>query len=352
MASSQNKNKSAGKILIQADISGEILLCPEGLSFWGGVDPETGTIIDIHHPCYQQNISGKILMMPSSRGSCSGSGVLLELCLKNIAPAAIIFHEAEEILSLGALVAERIFKKPIPIIKLKKQHYLILRNSSWATIHRNRLQTDSFNFELTVIKTEQLYLSKYDKDILAGKYGNAAKTAMEIICLMAAANDTNTLIDIHKGHIDGCILAHSANLIFAEKLAALGAQVRIPTTINAISVERENWLSQMETLREDITRLEHAYVIRYEDWLSTESTATRTFKTLEGKILSIDREEEQHYDHWRQLQYFHGKVGTIKPYVATFKPLNPSDALVQHYESRLHPFGYSCLTTQEISFLI
>ena len=95
MASSQNKNKSAGKILIQADISGEILLCPEGLSFWGGVDPETGTIIDIHHPCYQQNISGKILMMPSSRGSRSGSGVLLELCLKNIAPAAIIFHEAE-----------------------------------------------------------------------------------------------------------------------------------------------------------------------------------------------------------------------------------------------------------------
>ena len=170
MASSQNKNRSDGKILIQADISGEILLCPEGLSFWGGVDPKTGTIIDIHHPCYQQNISGKILMMPSSRGSCSGSGVLLELCLKNIAPAAIIFHEAEEILSLGALVAERIFKKPIPIIKLKKQHYLILRNSSWATIHRNRLQTDSFNFELTVIKTEHLYLSRYDKDILVGKY--------------------------------------------------------------------------------------------------------------------------------------------------------------------------------------
>ena len=68
----------------------------------------------------------------------------------------------------------------------------------------NRLQTDSFDFELTVIKTEHLYLSKYDKDTLVGKHGTAAKTAMEIICLMAAANDTNTLIDIHKGHIDGC----------------------------------------------------------------------------------------------------------------------------------------------------
>ena len=115
MASLEHKRESAGKILVQKDTSGEILFCPEGLSFWGGVDPDTGTIIDIHHACYEQNISGKILMMPSSRGSCSGSGVLLELCLKDIAPAAIIFMEPEEILSLGALVAERIFDKPVSV---------------------------------------------------------------------------------------------------------------------------------------------------------------------------------------------------------------------------------------------
>ncbi len=92
-------------MLTKGDVTGEILVCSEGLSFWGGVDPETGAIIDIHHPCHQKIISGKILMMPSSRGSCSGSGVLLELSFKNIAPAAIIFCEAEEILSLGALVS-------------------------------------------------------------------------------------------------------------------------------------------------------------------------------------------------------------------------------------------------------
>ena len=104
MASSQNKNKSDGKILIQADISGEILLCPEGLSFWGGVDPETGTIIDIHHPCYQQNISGKILMMPSSRGSCSGSGVLLELCLKTLHPLQLFSTRLKKYLVLELLL--------------------------------------------------------------------------------------------------------------------------------------------------------------------------------------------------------------------------------------------------------
>ena len=262
MASFQNNRESEGKILVQESTSGEILLCPDGLSFWGGIDPDTGTIIDIHHPCYQKNVSKKILMMPSSRGSCSGSGVLLELCLKNIAPAAIIFHETEEILSLGALVAERIFDKPIPVIKLNEKYYQLLAQSNWATIHGNRIKTDSIDYELGVIRTEHLVLSEYDKDTLDGQYGDAAKTAMEIICLMAAANDTSTLIDIQRGHIDGCILAHSANLIFAEKLAELGAQVRIPTTINAISVDRENWLSQNipTNFGDQASRLADAYV--------------------------------------------------------------------------------------------
>ena len=58
---------------------------------------------------------------------------------------------------------------------------------------------------------------------------------------MAAWEGTDRLTDITRGHIDGCILAHSANLIFAEKLADLGARVSVPTTINAISVDRENW---------------------------------------------------------------------------------------------------------------
>ena len=46
------------------------------------------------------------------------------------------------------------------------------------------------------------------------------------------------------GHIDGCIYASPANLTFAEAMAALGARVRIPTTMNAISVDRENWRGQ------------------------------------------------------------------------------------------------------------
>ena len=67
---------------------------------------------------------------------------------------------------------------------------------------------------------------------------------METICKMAAIQNAQELVDVTKGHIDGCILAHDANLIFAEKMCQLGAAISIPTTINAISVNRNNWQSQ------------------------------------------------------------------------------------------------------------
>ena len=254
--------EAVGRMLTTGDVTGEILVCSEGLSFWGGVDPETGAIIDIYHPCHQKIISGKILMMPSSRGSCSGSGVLLELSFKNIAPAAIIFCEAEEILSLGALVSNCIFNKPIPVARLTKEQYSALAAAKSATLKGNKITTDSDSFELKLIEPNDLSLTDKDREYLEGKHGSAAKMAMQIICLMAAANDTTTLIDIQKGHVDGCILAHSANLIFAEKMAELGAQVSVPTTINAISVDRENWLSQKipEDFGNRASRLADAYV--------------------------------------------------------------------------------------------
>lgn len=60
--------------------SGPIIATGEALSFWGGVDPATGSVIDVHHPLHGTCLTGSILMMPSSRGSCTGSGVLWTSC--------------------------------------------------------------------------------------------------------------------------------------------------------------------------------------------------------------------------------------------------------------------------------
>lgn len=244
MMTSTGKASGHGRIIAGGEAEGDVLVCAEGLSFWGGVDPETGVIIDVHHPNHGATVSGRVLLMPTSRGSCSGSGVLLELSLKGLAPAALVFREPEEILTLGALVSERVFDRPLPTISLPDEAYRRLALARRATISGNRLMADDLVLPLAETSAAEVHMSDGDKRLLDGDEGPAAQQAMEILCLMAAADGTTELVDVTRGHIDGCILAHSANLIFAEKMADLGARVLVPTTINAISVDRENWRGQ------------------------------------------------------------------------------------------------------------
>ena len=238
------RNEKKAISIVQKDIKGKVFKCCEGLSFWGGVDPHTGRIIDIHHPNHGSFISKKFLLMPTSRGSCSGSGVLLQLAQSELAPAALIFHETEEILTLGAIVADQLFDKQVAVLKVSKEIYNDLARADTAEIFRNKLMFGSKIINLTKLNIGILNLSAEDQSILKGERGTAQQIAMETICKMARLQNAKELIGITKGHIDGCILAHDANLMFAEKMYQLGASISIPTTINAISVNRNNWESQ------------------------------------------------------------------------------------------------------------
>ena len=263
MKDGETQQCQPNRIIVSGDASGEVLVCQEGLSFWGGVDPDTGIIIDVHHPNYGECISGKCLLVPTSRGSCSGSGILLQLALNHLAPAMIIFSEAEQILTLGAIVCDRIFSLNIPITCLTKDAFAVLAKETWVDLKEAQIRTaGEEDIVLEPVHLNRLNLSQSDEEYLRGDHGHAAKAAMETIVLMGAAENASELVDVEKGHIDGCILAHDANLIFAEKMVELGARTHIPTTINAISIDRENW--QQSGLPTDFgnraSRLAEAYV--------------------------------------------------------------------------------------------
>lgn len=249
-------------LLAGGDTEGDIFVCEEGLSFWGGVNPNSGEIIDVHHHAHGASVSGRVLMMPTSRGSCSGSGVLLQLALNGRAPAALVFREDEEILTLGAMVAERLFNRMITVIRLGPAEYEALADQERAEVLDSRLLAASIDVPLRRPDIAGLQLSDCDRAVLAGEAGEAAQIAMEIICLMGISQGATNLVDVTRGHIDGSILAHSANLIFAETMATMGAIVTIPTTINAISVDRDNWGNQgvAEDFGGRASRLADAYV--------------------------------------------------------------------------------------------
>jgi predicted aconitase with swiveling domain len=95
-----------------------VLRLAEPLSFWGGVDPVTGTLIDPRSPHHGRRIAGTVLMVPETRGSSSSSAVMLELLANGQAPAALLLGRIDAILGLGILVAREMGWRTVPLLLL------------------------------------------------------------------------------------------------------------------------------------------------------------------------------------------------------------------------------------------
>lgn len=119
--------------------AGRLLLLTEPLSFWGGIDPKSGAIIDERHPQRGANVAGRILALPRGRGSSSASSILLEACRRGTAPAAILTREVDGILTLGAVVARELYDVPLPMLTLQTNDFQKLRDGSWTRISASGL---------------------------------------------------------------------------------------------------------------------------------------------------------------------------------------------------------------------
>jgi predicted aconitase with swiveling domain len=127
------------RTLVAGTAEGRALVLDEPLSFWGGIDPANGDIIDARHPQHGANVAARILVMPSGRGSSSSSSVLAEAIRAGTAPAAIIMGEADPILALGAIVARELFGTTIPVIVMAGSD---LRTDDLATVRADETGVD------------------------------------------------------------------------------------------------------------------------------------------------------------------------------------------------------------------
>jgi predicted aconitase with swiveling domain len=112
-----------GRTLVAGRATGRALVLHAPLSFWGGLDPQTGGLIDTHHPQRGALLRDRILVMPSGRGSSSSSYVFAEAVRAGTAPAAIVLREADGIVALGAIVARELYGTSIPVVVLDADAY-------------------------------------------------------------------------------------------------------------------------------------------------------------------------------------------------------------------------------------
>jgi len=94
------------RVVKAGQAEGEALVSPDPIGFLGGVDPDTGVVIEAGHPLEGECVAGRVLVFPTGKGSTVGSYTIYRLARNNLAPAAIINAEADPVVAVGAIIAE------------------------------------------------------------------------------------------------------------------------------------------------------------------------------------------------------------------------------------------------------
>lgn len=120
--------------IVRGAAAGAVLRSDHSISLWGGVDPASGTIIDRRHDRHGESIAGRVFVLPGEKGSSTGSAVLLELIRIGKAPVAIVTRHPSPALTLGAIVAEELYGKSIPIFLATEAGFRSLRDGERVEI--------------------------------------------------------------------------------------------------------------------------------------------------------------------------------------------------------------------------
>jgi predicted aconitase with swiveling domain len=125
--------KLEGRKIYKGTVEAEAIVTKDGLSFYGGVDPDTGKVVEVGHEIEGKSITGKVLVFPTGKGSTVGSYTLYRMKKNNTAPAAIVNKQIDTIIAVGCIISEIPCIDKIDI-KYIKSGQIIVVNGSKGTI--------------------------------------------------------------------------------------------------------------------------------------------------------------------------------------------------------------------------
>ena len=117
-----------GRIIYKGKPQGEALVTEMPISFYGGVDPNTGVVIEKGHQLNGQSVKGKILVFPQGKGSTVGSYTLYRMKKNGVAPVGMINKECETIIAVGAIISEIPTIDKVDISKIKTGNKVSIEN--------------------------------------------------------------------------------------------------------------------------------------------------------------------------------------------------------------------------------
>ena len=119
-----------GRIISKGTVQEKALVTSMPISFYGGVDPNTGEVIEKGHELQGKSVEGKILVFPTGKGSTVGSYTLYRLKKNGVAPAGIINRECETVVAVGAIISEIPCVDKIDISKIETGDLIRIENDT------------------------------------------------------------------------------------------------------------------------------------------------------------------------------------------------------------------------------
>jgi predicted aconitase with swiveling domain len=121
--------KLTGRKIYRGTIEGEAIVTTDAISFYGGVDPDTGNVVEVGHELEGQSISGKVLVFPTGKGSTVGSYTMYRMKKNKTAPLAIVNEEIDTIIAVGCIISEIPCVDKINLSNIKTGQNLIVNGS-------------------------------------------------------------------------------------------------------------------------------------------------------------------------------------------------------------------------------
>lgn len=119
-----------GRLISKGKAEGEALVTSMPISFYGGVDPNTGVVIEKGHELHGKSVSDKILVFPTGKGSTVGSYTLYRMKKNSTSPAGIINNECETVVAVGAIISEIPCVDKVDISKIRSGDKVQLENGT------------------------------------------------------------------------------------------------------------------------------------------------------------------------------------------------------------------------------
>ncbi|MGA3059920.1 MAG: DUF126 domain-containing protein [Candidatus Bathyarchaeia archaeon] len=123
-------DKLKGRLISKGKAQGEALVTSQPISFYGGVDPETGVVIEKGHELRGRSVKGKILVFPTGKGSTVGSYTLYRMKKNGTAPLGMINKECETVVAVGAIISEIPCVDKIDTSKIKSGDKVRIENDT------------------------------------------------------------------------------------------------------------------------------------------------------------------------------------------------------------------------------